>query len=134
MENKKIVLIDDQQISISVPNAQIDISIIDGKLNIIYNGDIKLQLNGTLEIDVDGRTDFTSRGIYVDSMSDQFKTPIHLNGRMAKKIKDLPESIEYRRKKEEDSKRAKIANEFISSEKVPILESIVPKQVKGENN
>ncbi len=99
------------------------------KLGIEVDGDLMLKSGGDLVITADGEIDLITKGkpICIESLDSE----LHFNSRLAKPIKDLPESIKARQKMiEQNNKYIQIANmaekrNKLLKERVSILEKLV---------
>ncbi len=99
----------------------------DNKTIINVNSDIILKINGKLSIQIEGPLNLlSSNEINVDAIKDyETNNPITFNSRMNESIKDLPSSIEYRKKqriKQEES--LKRINTLLSKDGINILKVI----------
>lgn len=99
------------------------------KLGVEVEGDLVLKASGDFVIAADGEIDLISKGkpICIESLDSE----LHFNSRLAKPIKNLPESIKARQKMVEENKRciqiadmAEQRNKLLKA-RVAILEKLV---------
>jgi len=99
------------------------------KIGVEVDGDLMLKAGGDLILAADGEIDLITKGkpICIETIDSE----LHFNSRIAKPIKDLPESIEARQKMIEDNKRciqiadmAETRNKLLK-DRVTILEKLV---------
>jgi len=99
------------------------------KIGVEVDGDLMLKAGGDLILAADGEIDLITKGkpICIETIDSE----LHFNSRIAKPIKDLPESIKARQKMIEDNKRciqivdmAEKRNKLLK-DRVTILEKLV---------
>jgi len=100
-------------------------------VNIEFDNDVLLKSRGDFVIASDGEINFITNGkpLCIDTLNSN----IHLNSREGKYIKDLPESIEYRKEMKKENKKCiqiadmQEAQNKLLKERVTILEGRLDK-------
>ena len=92
MENVKDIKLYEEKYCIQWKNTRFHIENMGGNLNILFENDINIGINGELGI---ASTD----NINIDAIGSK----IYLNSRRSKSLKNLPESIEFRKKQEKEN-------------------------------
>ena len=79
-----------------IPGSRVEVDAENKVLNLLLKGDVQIGIEGDFSI-------ATKNGmISIDSIG----SVIHLNSRLSKALRDLPESIEYRKQRVEEHKKA----------------------------
>jgi hypothetical protein len=118
------VSLSDLKYSIDWNGVKLHIENVNGNLNIMFDSDIQIGINGELGI-------ASIENIHIDTINSK----LYFNSRRSKALKDLPESIEYRKQCEEHDKKQQllIAHEHESfMKRIEDLEDQM-KELKKEN-
>jgi len=94
MDNKLKIVETENGLEIINKDTSISILTTENGMEVSYKCFIKLTFEGEIQIGINGDFNMITKGFYIYTM----ESPIHLNIRMAKQIRDLPESIKYREK------------------------------------
>lgn len=93
------------------------------ELTLGLKGNTKMVVDGDFVIGSTGELSFLTNGqnIHLDSIDGQ----VHINGRNSKLLGGLPESIEYRKKREEEYRQIEERNRQIAEEKHQFEEELL---------
>ena len=145
MKNKEIVLKDQESVSVHAgKDARFKLQMIEGRLNVTFEGDLVYNIAGKLEFNIkDGFDIVTPKNVCLDNIGPVEESKFYINSKMASQIKDLPESIEYRRKKQELIERMQAATahlmeekhfaEMTDEEKVDFVENFEPIKINSDD-